>query len=844
MRFEKQFFVGKIMSFVSKSNRNSRKRKSLLASTSASSTNNRKPSNFLSQLETLRSFLGCSIGDENGSSNGSSSNVQFSEQDLSSCLRKCGYNVQRAAETLLTGQYQSDSNEKKNVISQKVASRSNNVTTTNTSSTCIEIDDSDDDDDNNNGNVAKEVGVVSPLLHNSPSEDNDKATSNEKKTVKSNYNNNNSKESTSKFFQPHTINITRIQNDRNKSKKRNIHKINNNHSTKIKAETCSIKHENESSKRYKSTMIGKDESSSSSMKLLLCRRWIVAFSTSRNGIIQYHECVSITSSFTSSTTVTSISKKKPCNIIRFKGDRIEGTLDTKLGNFIAPLMNYHQHSVNNEIQSPLIKFEAKGLMYDDQIRIGSEVPLEISIYITNPKVFFALFENDDPISNPDSNEAVMNNNNSAWFHNNRMKQPRDDCSTLKRAAFDLLQWANYGDVPLFESSGSDCDNIDSKENHSDNNIGHKSNTKSIHVQEEGTETNIDELSKETLLNQNNDGNVPNWAQDLFSSRQSTSSIKQKKSTPEEENDPIDLNSKGVYLRPYQRQALHWMMHRESNSNSKINSAFKEQLEFLSDLAAEASTSNGKGIGSSGSKRLKRKSQPSYLECGQGSVKCDIGPVQVSEEVASTSFTLDGMVDPVCHPLWRKRFLWDVDSDNENVYSFYVNELLHSASKTTPNPPRECCGGILADSMGLGKTVMLMSLISKDKERRLRGTEEPSSIDDENNDDEKKADVIDSNKNHMVTNDTFCTLVVTPLSLLPQWEDEITSKTSLTCNTCYGESSSRISLQSDLKNVDVLLTTCKSSSLLNRKVMLSFCHPIHSNIYFNYYRWHHTKRIQQ
>jgi hypothetical protein len=53
-----------------------------------------------------------------------------------------------------------------------------------------------------------------------------------------------------------------------------------------------------------------------------------------------------------------------------------------------------------------------------------------------------------------------------------------------------------------------------------------------------------------------------------------------------------------------------------------------------------------------------------------------------------------------------------------VYSFYVNELLKTASKDAPDPPKECVwGGIFADAMGLGKTVMLLALIGKDKEER-------------------------------------------------------------------------------------------------------------------------------
>ncbi len=150
------------------------------------------------------------------------------------------------------------------------------------------------------------------------------------------------------------------------------------------------------------------------------------------------------------------------------------------------------------------------------------------------------------------------------------------------------------------------------------------------------------------------------------------------------------------------------------------------------------------------------------------------------------------------------------SDGGSIYSFYVNELLHTASKSTPNPPKECSGGILADSMGLGKTVMLMSLISKDKERRQGNKTVLPEEEKDSEDEEKKLESCLSSDNEQL-DDRFCTLVVTPLSLLPQWEDEIASKTSLTYKTSYGESSSRVQLQTDLNRVDVLITTCKYHS---------------------------------
>jgi SNF2 family DNA or RNA helicase len=71
-------------------------------------------------------------------------------------------------------------------------------------------------------------------------------------------------------------------------------------------------------------------------------------------------------------------------------------------------------------------------------------------------------------------------------------------------------------------------------------------------------------------------------------------------------------------------------------------------------------------------------------------------------------------------------------------------------------------------MGLGKTVMLMSLILKAKHER--GTRRP-------------------------------TLVVAKLSLLPQWEDELATKTNLTHRVHYGQS---MVTKTDLSDVVRLL----------------------------------------
>jgi SNF2 family DNA or RNA helicase len=107
-------------------------------------------------------------------------------------------------------------------------------------------------------------------------------------------------------------------------------------------------------------------------------------------------------------------------------------------------------------------------------------------------------------------------------------------------------------------------------------------------------------------------------------------------------------------------------------------------------------------------------------------------------------------------------------------------LLGIASATPPRPPQLCVGGIEADSMGLGKTVMLLALLLKSKQE-----EKPTFPDEVYR----------------------TTLVVAPLSLISQWEEELASKTNLQYKVFYADSRIVVSKQS-FCGVDVVLTTCK------------------------------------
>ncbi|KAL7678617.1 putative helicase, Zinc finger, RING-type, Zinc finger, RING/FYVE/PHD-type [Plasmopara halstedii] len=148
---------------------------------------------------------------------------------------------------------------------------------------------------------------------------------------------------------------------------------------------------------------------------------------------------------------------------------------------------------------------------------------------------------------------------------------------------------------------------------------------------------------------------------------------------------------------------------------------------------------------------------------------------------------NGAFEKRTDPMWEERHF----ASNR---SYYVNHFEKIASLSRLEPPAPCLGGILADDMGMGKTMTMLSLVAFQKHVG-----------------EEKV-VVENDGSHGVGNwkARGRTLVICPLSLLHQWKNEAQERfqsNTLSVYVYYGDYRDTSAANANsLTKSDLVLTT--------------------------------------
>lgn len=135
-------------------------------------------------------------------------------------------------------------------------------------------------------------------------------------------------------------------------------------------------------------------STAAASRLLLCKRWTVSCSKTIRGRISYGEKCNFDENYKSATASATTSAQKADPMVRFRTRYAEGTLNRYLCEILGPLLrlpatniSYNAHaaagSSAKEATVPMIHLEAEALMEDNSLIIGSDIPINLKIYLND-----------------------------------------------------------------------------------------------------------------------------------------------------------------------------------------------------------------------------------------------------------------------------------------------------------------------------------------------------------------------------------------------------------------------------------------------------------------------------
>ncbi|XP_024534461.1 DNA repair protein RAD5A isoform X2 [Selaginella moellendorffii] len=192
------------------------------------------------------------------------------------------------------------------------------------------------------------------------------------------------------------------------------------------------------------------------------------------------------------------------------------------------------------------------------------------------------------------------------------------------------------------------------------------------------------------------------------------------------------------------------------------------------------------VGTSDSRELKEMEEPEGLEC-------KLRPYQ-KQALFWMSQLEDGVTQgdaaKALHPCWSEYRIAD-----RRASSFYVNSFSGEATLDFPSALQASRGGILADAMGLGKTVMTISLLLCNRRKGCNTSQVQPTV-----------GKTKSFKSSSVPKEGG-TLIICPMTLLSQWRSELETHVSsgtFSVYAYYGPDRSRDS--KTLSKYDVVLTT--------------------------------------